>query len=222
MRTDHRLRATIIVSLLAMVLAPLPVALAGQLDSATYFGLARGMSESELLVRAGQPDLITSPGGEIISQRTAVTVPDDPDPRLRLIGYRQTSRFIERKDYHYIPDYTEHDPHLTIVSLRGGRIFRIERTKLLTRPKPPSPSATVPAVPAAPARPSDADIRMQRAERVLSAAEAYAATRARLKDGAVRPERSETRAEGENASLYRGTAADGVRYFGDRPLDVVD
>jgi len=206
-------------SLLASTLLALALpVVAAQLDSATYFGLDRGMSESELLLRAGPPDLVTHPGGEVISRRSTVGVVEPEDPRLRLIGAYQRRTFVEIKQYHYIPDHTEHDPHLTVVTLRGGRIFEIERPKLLTRPKaPPAPTAA-----ASSPVPSDAQVRIEQVDRVLSAAEAYAATRARLKAQASEAAKLEAErgavADDASGSLYRGTGTAGETYFGDRPV----
>ncbi len=45
---------------------------AGQIDSSAFFHLRRGMSESEVLVRAGPPDLVTSPGQEVVQVRHGV------------------------------------------------------------------------------------------------------------------------------------------------------
>ena len=131
-RRRRRLRAAGCISLLAA-----GYALAGQLDSATYFALDRGMSESEVLVRAGPPDLVTHPGGEVIVDRRAVRLASD-DPRLTLLRDGERVRQVTVKQFHYIPDHREHDPHLTVITLRGGRVWEIERTKLLTRPPAPA------------------------------------------------------------------------------------
>ena len=188
---------------------------AGQLDSATYFALDRGMSESEVLARAGPPDLVTHPGGEVIVDRVAEPFVDD-DPRLSLLGDYERYREVEIKEFHYIPDHTEHDPHLTIVTLRGGRVWEIERTKLLTRPKAPAGDSRPPASAAA-RPPSDADIRIERVDRVLSAAEAYSETRARLKAQAAAERERGLPGAPEMPPLHRGVTEDGVPYFGDTP-----
>ena len=92
----------------SLLLVALPAA-AAQLKSATYFALQRGMTESELLVRAGPPDLVTHPGGQVITHRSAVGAVAGDDRRLGLIGGYARTRYIEIKEYHYIPDHTEHD-----------------------------------------------------------------------------------------------------------------
>jgi len=66
----------------------------------TYIRLDRGMSEGELLLRAGQPDQVavdTSAYGGVV------------------------------KSYYYLPTST--DPFVTVVTLRGGRIANLERTR---------------------------------------------------------------------------------------------
>ena len=209
------MRSSGLTLILAAALAtPLRPGLAAQLDSATFFALDRGMSESELLVRAGEPDLVTYPGGEVVTRRSAVGRVVEEDRRLGLIGGYERSRYVEIKEYHYIPDHTEHDPHLTVITLRAGRIFEMERTKLLTRPKAPAEAAGTEAQ----RRPSDTDIRIERVDRVLEAAEAYAETRARLKGDAAAAAGAEGAAAGATRpEVYRATSEEGVPYFGDRP-----
>ncbi len=65
----------------------------------TYIRLARGMSEGELLLRAGQPDQVS------VDNVQAGIV----------------------KSFYYYP--TSGDPYITVVTLRGGRIANMERTK---------------------------------------------------------------------------------------------
>jgi hypothetical protein len=69
------------------------------LDFDVYVRLQSGMSEGELLVRAGPPDF------------------EAVDNLRGRIG----------KSYYYFP--TSSNPYTTIVTLRGGRIFNIERVK---------------------------------------------------------------------------------------------
>jgi hypothetical protein len=64
----------------------------------TYIRLQTGMTEGELLARAGRPDYIAFESiGDIV------------------------------KSFYYYP--TLSDPFITVVTLRGGRIDNIERTK---------------------------------------------------------------------------------------------
>ena len=181
---------------------------AAQLSSSVFFKLQRGMNEGELLVRAGQPDLVTYPG--VTARETSIgdTVTDE-DGNEAFVRFRRT-RIPEIKQYHYIPDRSEHDPFLTVVTLQGGLISRIERTKVFSRENLPEPArrASAPTVPVR----SDAEVKRDRAERTFKAAQDYAATRQRLLDRNgeyVAPERDPT--------LYRRVEGDGSVYYGDRP-----
>ena len=65
----------------------------------TFIRLERGMSEGELLSRAGRPDQVS-----VENARSSIV-----------------------KSYYYYP--TAGDPFITVVTLRGGRIANLERTK---------------------------------------------------------------------------------------------
>jgi hypothetical protein len=65
----------------------------------TYIRLERGMSEGELLLRAGKPDQVAL----------------------------DTAAYGLAKSYYYFP--TSSDPFITVVTLRGGRIANLERTR---------------------------------------------------------------------------------------------
>jgi hypothetical protein len=65
----------------------------------TYIRLDRGMSEGELLLRAGRPDEVAL----------------------------DTNAYGLVKSYYYFP--TGADPFITVVMLRGGRIANLERTR---------------------------------------------------------------------------------------------
>jgi len=110
---DHRsgyCTAGVLLSFLAIL--PLPTAgLAGQLDFGTYKLLQRGMSEGEVLTRAGQPD-------------KEYYFDSEPD---------RTAQSI--KQYLYIPGPEESDPQLTVITIQMGRVLNIERTKILSPPK---------------------------------------------------------------------------------------
>lgn len=69
------------------------------MDFGVYIHLRRGMSEGELLLRAGKPDQETFEGG----------------------------RNFVLKSLYYYP--TLADPYITLVTLRSGRIADIERTR---------------------------------------------------------------------------------------------
>ncbi len=65
----------------------------------TYIRLERGMSEGELVQRAGMPDQVTV----------------------------ETQQALLTKSYYYLP--TAVDPFITVVTVSGGRIANLERTK---------------------------------------------------------------------------------------------
>ena len=184
-------RICALLGLLALGAAPLPAA---QMDIGVYNNLRRGMLESEVLLRAGAPDRVTSPDGAVLSGG----------------DYLYTSHI---RELHYLPDAGEHDPQLTVVTISRGRVSALERRKIIAPVAyPPADSVTAtPSAARAPAR-SDTDIRRERAERTLEAAERYAEVRARIKqrDGEPQP-------PGRGGSVYRGTGEQGDAYFGDVP-----
>ena len=81
-------------------LPPPPVSVRG-MDFDTYIRLQGGMTEGELLLRAGRPD-----HESVDSFRRDIV-----------------------KTFYYFP--TSANPYTTVVTLRGGRIFNIERIKKL-------------------------------------------------------------------------------------------
>jgi hypothetical protein len=181
---------------------------AGQIDSSAYFHLRRGMSESEILVRAGPPDLVTSPGQEAVQVRHGVVDRGD-DGDVSFDSFQRT-RIPTISSWHYVPSSDETDPFITIVTFRAGEVWELQRRKVFSRYKPNSPGA-------APNRDSvtDTDILRERADNTLKAAEAYAATRAKLKQqggdaGANAPAQAPT-------TIYTGVQPDGSTYFGDSP-----
>ena len=93
-----RLYTAVLLALLATGAAAQPAPQVRGMDFDTYIRLSRGMSEGDLLLRAGPPDY------------AAV---DD------LAGIV--------KSFYYYP--TMSDPFMTVVTLRGGRVDHIERTK---------------------------------------------------------------------------------------------
>jgi hypothetical protein len=181
---------------------------AGQIESSAYFHLRRGMSESEVLVRAGPPDLVTSPGLEAVEVKRGMVDRGD-EGEVTFDSFRRT-RIPTISRWHYVPGSEETDPFITIITFRAGEIWELERTKVFSRHKPKS------TAPAADREAStDTDIQRERADNTLKAAEAYAATRARLKeqagdDGADAPATQET-------TIYRAVQPDGSTYFGDAP-----
>jgi hypothetical protein len=183
-------------------------AMAGQIDSSAYFHLRRGMSESEILVRAGPPDLVTSPGQEVVQVRHGVVDRGD-DGDVSFDSFQRT-RIPAISSWHYVPDPDETDPFITIVTFRAGEVWELQRRKVFSRYKPNS-SATAPDRESV----TDTDIQRERADNTLKAAEAYAATRAKLKEqggdaGANAPAQAST-------TIYKGVQPDGSTYFGDSP-----
>jgi hypothetical protein len=78
---------------------PAPVAVVRGMDFKTFVRLQVGMTEGELLLRAGRPDHATVENvqGDIV------------------------------KTFYYYP--TKEDPFLTVITLRGGRVASIERER---------------------------------------------------------------------------------------------
>ena len=81
-----------------------------QIDSGTYFRLQEGMSEGEVLTKAGSPDKEIYFDSE--AQRTVESL----------------------KQLLYIPGPDESDPHLTVITIQKGRVLNIERTKIFSAP----------------------------------------------------------------------------------------
>ena len=199
--------------LLAMVIAmaiawvPLPAG-AGQIDSSAYFHLRRGMSESEVLVRAGSPDLVTSPGTEAVEVKRGM-VDQGEDGEVTFDSFRRT-RIPTITRWHYVPGAGETDPFITIITFRAGEIWEIQRTKVFSRHKAKSSGGTSDSATVT----SDTDIQRERADNTLKAAETYAATRAKLKEQAGE---EGAPAATQETTIYRGVQPDGSTYFGDSP-----
>jgi hypothetical protein len=206
-----RMRAlAALVPLFGVCAVPAPPAHAGQIDSSAYFHLRRGMSESEVLVRAGPPDLVTSPGVEAVEVKHGMVERGD-EGEVSFDSFRRT-RIPTISRWHYVPGAGESDPFITIITFRGGEIWELERTKVFSRYKPKGTDApsdgggtTV----------TDTDIQRERADNTLKAAEAYAATRARLKEQGG--DGSADTAAGDQTTIYKSVQPDGSTYFGDAP-----
>jgi hypothetical protein len=206
--TSARFTLPALVALLGIGVFLPPLASAGQIESSAYFHLRRGMAESEVLVRAGPPDLVTSPGQEAIEVKHGV-VDRGEDGDVTFDSFRRT-RIPTLSRWHYVPEPGETDPFITIITFRAGEVWEIQRTKVFSRYKPKS-SAAAPEQKS----PTDTEIQRERADNTLKAAEAYAATRAKLKeqgrgDAASTPPR-------DSATIYKGLQPDGSTYFGDSP-----
>lgn len=190
------------------VFASSSLAWAGQMDLSTFGLLRRGMSESELLFRAGPPDLDTSVG---VTERGFRGGSLDATGK-RSLGFgefqRRTVRF--QKEWHYIPGPREHDPYLTVVRLSGGQISDIRRIKMFSRSKYfDEPQSVEPG-------PSNSEVQIQKADNALRAAEEYASTRARLKERVSREAETQPVPQ-TDVTVYEGVLSDGSAYFGDRP-----
>jgi hypothetical protein len=190
---------------------------AGQIDTSVLIMLRTGMDESEVLVRAGPPDLVTSPGGEAFEVFSGSAV-EGPDGDVAFDSFRSINTAAVRR-WHYIPDSSEHDPHLTVITMKSGWVFNIERKKIFSRYLPPPPDQTSYDRPPVM---TDDDIVRERLQRTLDAAERYAETRNRLKREEVELTRARTElpavtAEDTDTKVYRSIDADGEVYYGDRP-----
>jgi hypothetical protein len=206
----EKLAVAILAPLLAVAGVVPPSAHAGQIESAAYFHLKRGMSESEVLVRAGPPDLVTSPGLEAVEVKHGV-VDRGEDGDVTFDSFRRT-RIPTISRWHYIPGSGETDPFITIITFRAGEIWEMERKKVFSRYVPASSDATSDR---AAATVTDTDIQRARADNTLRAAEAYAATRAKLKEQAE-SDRVDAAAGGET-TIYKVVRPDGSTYYGDAP-----
>lgn len=173
---------------------------AGQIDTGTFNALRRGMYESEVLVRAGEPDMITEVGGGALGFG---------DYGARLVEGATRIRL------HYIPGPEEHDPWLSIITVTNGVVTALERRKVFGEMSVPPSRIDDPDAPVV-LRPqrqpaTDDDIRRERADRTLDAAQRYSEVRTRLREGAAAPDGADAR------PLYQGTDEAGVPYFGDVP-----
>ena len=203
-----KLAVAILVPLFAITGVVPPSAHAGQIESSAYFHLKRGMSESEVLVRAGPPDLVTSPGLEAVEINHGVVDRGD-DGEVTFDAFRRT-RIPTISRWHYVPGTEESDPFITIITFRAGEVWGMERKKVFSRYVPKSSEAALDRAAA-----TDTDIQRERADNTVKAAEAYAATRAKLKeqaeDGRV------DAGAGDETTIYKVVRPDGSTYFGDAP-----
>jgi hypothetical protein len=90
------------------------------MDFDVFIRLDRGMSEGELLSRAGAPDLLTIDGTEELSASSAVVSPP-------FVNRGRFTRTEVVKTYTYLP--TLANPFTTVITLRGGRIVDLQRIK---------------------------------------------------------------------------------------------
>jgi hypothetical protein len=90
------------------------------MDFEVFIRLDRGMSEGEVLTRAGPPDLLSADATEEFSASSAVVAPP-------FINRGRFTRTEVIKTYTYLP--TLSNPFTTIITFRGGRIVNLERIK---------------------------------------------------------------------------------------------
>lgn len=95
----YRLYIAVLLAFLANLALAQPAPQVRGMDFDTYVRLNRGMTEGELILRAGPPDYA---------------------------AFENLAGFV--KSFYYYP--TASAPFLTVVTLRGGRIHHIERTKI--------------------------------------------------------------------------------------------
>lgn len=186
-------------------------AVAAQIDITTFNTLRRGMSESEILLRAGPPDLVEGIG--LRSADRGVALVRGGTGHGEVIGFRKNRTEHTIKQLHYIPGPDEHDPQLTVITITGGLVSHLERTKMFGRS---AYDAHRDDAPAEREVYSDEELKVRRADRTLKAAEHYARTRTRLKEQARLDEKSDEGANGARV-IYRVTQPDGTVYYGDRP-----
>ena len=78
---------------------------ASQMEVSTFNLLRVGMSESEVLSRAGFPDLDTSVGVEGVENETFIR---DPNGNDIVVGVSHATIVAAIKEFHYIPGFSEH------------------------------------------------------------------------------------------------------------------
>ena len=88
------------------------------LDFRNYVSIQRGMTEGELLVIAGEPDLLSDQGA-------AIAAPSAVQAGRNLRVPART--VMSLKTYPYLP--TVADPFTTTITLVGGRVSEIERVR---------------------------------------------------------------------------------------------
>lgn len=116
---------TIQISIAAEMPAPQPVTRG--MDFGVYIMLRAGMSEGELLQRAGPPDFQTNDGSVGVSVVGRPRRVNDPEGN-RVRGSRvHTFSNLELKRYYYFP--TVSNPFTTILTLTGGMISDLQRTR---------------------------------------------------------------------------------------------
>jgi len=107
--------------------APAPQPATRGMDFGVYIMLREGMSEGELLQRAGPPDYQTNDGSVGVSVVSKARRIGDPLGN-RVRGPRvQTFSNLEVRRYYYYP--TVSNPFTTVLTLTGGMISDLQRTR---------------------------------------------------------------------------------------------
>ncbi|MGH8719306.1 MAG: DUF2845 domain-containing protein [Burkholderiales bacterium] len=106
---------------LLLLISPLTLAQSPRgMDFEVFIRLERGMTEGEVLTRAGEPDLLSVDGAQEFSASSAVVTP----PVINRGKFSQTNVI---KTYTYLP--TIANPFTTVITFSGGRLVNIERIK---------------------------------------------------------------------------------------------
>lgn len=100
------------------------------LDFKVFIQIHVGMSEGEVLVRAGKPDQEVTEGSEtraIVSKTSSRST----DPKTKQ-SIKSSDKVVNAKNeivktYYYLP--TVSNPFTSIITFRGGRVANIERVK---------------------------------------------------------------------------------------------
>ncbi|MGH8711445.1 MAG: hypothetical protein ACREVA_09050, partial [Burkholderiales bacterium] len=97
-----------------------------------FIHIQRGMTEAEVLIRAGQPDLEVTEG---TAENTAATASTANSVNPQTGAVTKNTNIIKNtiteivKTYYYLP--TISDPFTTTIRFRGGRVAQIQRIRKL-------------------------------------------------------------------------------------------
>lgn len=98
------------------------------MDFNVFIRLERGMTEGEVLARAGKPDQEIVEGSEersvVVGGATSAAIPGGS---VRNFGRSRIAQAVVVKTYYYLP--TPANPFTTVVTFKGGRVADIERIK---------------------------------------------------------------------------------------------
>jgi hypothetical protein len=97
-----------------------------------FIQIQRGMTEAEVLIRAGKPDLEETEGtaeNSAASASTSNSVNPKTDAVTRNTNIIKNTITEVVKTYYYLP--TISDPFTTVITFRGGRVADIQRIRKL-------------------------------------------------------------------------------------------